>query len=647
MLRWAATPPGIDQSPYMCGICGILSRDAGHPQPHLEQQASMMLDALAHRGPHGDAFVSRPNLAMATNRLAIRGVDQHQPPLLEYEAGVVVACNGEIDNHRELRRSLAEAGHAITHSTDVAVLAPLYLEHGLSFLEHVQGVFALALWDSRHQRLILARDRAGERHLYYAVIGQTVYFASELAALVKACKPDIEVDAAGLAHYLRSGYCPAPSSPLKHIHKLCPGEMVVIEPAGIRHQRYWDMPAEKAASVPSLHTFDPIFREAVRRQSDIDVDYGVLLSGGIDSALMTAVARSIRPEKKLSAYCIRFSEASFDEGQHAAQLARQLGCDFVEVNVSAQDVPSTLRELIRANGEPLADPAWIPLSLVTKRASQDVRLLLAGEGADELFGGYPTYLGARWASLYANLPPPVKALARRAIEALPTSDKKVTLSFLLKRFIRGQELDGLARHLLWTASIPPIWQRKLGIAPPVDDTRHDASRLIDTIQRYDFGHSLPDALMAKADRGAMLHGVEIRAPFLDQSVIEFAAGLPLEARVRGLTTKVFLKRYALDYLPKEVVTRRKRGLSVPLAAWLRGPLRDWAQAHLASAGLAAVGIDTQAAQALFAEHQARASDHARAIWTLVVLSEWLQWLDSERVAAAVKEEPVLVPVPQP
>ena len=626
----------------MCGICGILSRDAGHPLPHLERNAKTMLEALAHRGPHGDAFVSRPGLAMATNRLAIRGVDQHQPPLLEYEAGVIVACNGEIDNHRELRQSLAEAGHAITLSTDVAVLAPLYLEKGLDFLQHVQGVFALALWDNRQQRLILARDRAGERHLYYAIIGQTVYFASELAALARACKPDLQIDPVGLAHYLRSGYCPAPGSPLKHIHKVRPGEMIVIEPSGVRHLKYWQFPTEKAGAAPAPRSFDPIFREAVRRQSDIDVDYGVLLSGGIDSALMTAVARSVRPEKKISAYCIRFAEESFDEGRYAAQLAQELGCGFVEVNVSAQDVPRTLRELVRANGEPLADPAWIPLSLVTKRAAQDVRLLLAGEGADELFGGYPTYLGARWASHYANLPAPLKALAQRAIESLPTSDKKVTLSFLLKRFIRGQELDGLARHLLWTASIPPVWQQRLGIAPPPDDTRHDAARLIDTIQHYDFSHSLPDALMAKADRGAMLHGVEIRAPFLDQSVIEFAAGLPVEARVRGLTTKVFLKRYALNYLPKTVVTRRKRGLSVPLASWLRGPLRDWAQAHLSSGDLAAAGIDTRAAQALFDEHQTRVSDHARAIWTLVVLSEWLQWLNSERVAVAVEQEQMLV-----
>jgi asparagine synthase (glutamine-hydrolysing) len=623
----------------MCGICGILSLDADQPVPRAEQKVRSVLHAMSHRGPHGDAFAKRDRLVMACNRLAIRGVDQHQPPLIEHEAGIVVACNGEIDNHRQLRQSLAEAGHTITLSTDVAVIAPLYLEYGLAFLEHLQGVFALALWDSRAQRLILARDRAGERHLYYATSDHAIHFASELAALMTTSS-DAELDQDGMARYLRAGYCPSPDSLVKNHRKVSPGEMIVIEPSGTRHLRYWDFPAKPpTAKAPDPSAFDPVFREAVFRQSDIDVDYGVLLSGGIDSALMTAVARDLRPEKKLSAYCIRFGEASFDEGQDAAAIAAQLGCHFVPVQVTAGDVPGALHELIHATGEPLADPAWIPLSMVTRRASQDVRVLLGGEGADELFGGYPTYLGARWSRFYTHLPKPVRMLSQRLIENLPTSDKKVTLSFLLKRFIRGQELDGLARHLLWTASIGPDWLRRLGVTPPKDDTKHDASRLIDALQRYDFSHSLPDALMAKADRGGMLHGVEIRAPFLDQSVIEFAASLPLDARVHGLTTKAFLKRYARQYLPEAVVTRRKRGLSVPLAAWLRDPLYGWAQSRLSSAALASAGIQTDAALELLAEHQARLNDHSRAIWTLIVLSEWLMWFSrfqSEPVGEAVK-----------
>jgi asparagine synthase (glutamine-hydrolysing) len=618
----------------MCGICGIWSLDADKPVLHAAQKTRAMLQAMSHRGPHGDAFATRDNLALATNRLAIRGVEQHQPPLIEHEAGIIVVCNGEIDNHRDLRQSLAEAGHKITLTTDIAVIAPLYLEKGLSFLEHLQGVFALALWDSRTQRLILARDRAGERHLYYAKSDNAIYFASELAALMTAgVNPHLDQD--GMAQYLRSGYCPSPQSLVKDHYKVSPGEMIVVERSGARHLRYWDFPAENPeAPAPQPAAFDKVFRDAVFRQSDIDVDYGVLLSGGVDSALMTAVVRDLRPEKKISAYCIRFAEASFDEGQPAAEMAELLGCNFVPVTVSAGDVPGMLRELIQATGEPLADPAWIPLSVVTRRASQDVRVLLAGEGADELFGGYPTYLGARWSGHYTRLPAPLRALSQRLVERLPTSDKKVTLSFLLKRFIRGQELDGLARHLLWTANIGPDWLRRLGIKPPQDATAHDATHLIDVLQRYDFSHSLPDALMAKADRGGMLHGVEIRAPFLDQSVIEFAATLPLDERVYGLTTKAFLKRYAMQYLPKAAVTRRKRGLSVPLASWLREPLHGWAQARLSSAALASAGINTDAALELLAEHQARLSDHARAIWTLIVLSEWLMWFSQPRKETA-------------
>ncbi|GGA10678.1 asparagine synthetase B [Dyella caseinilytica] len=614
----------------MCGISGIWNFDAAEPILHAEQKTRTMLRAMSHRGPHGDAFLTRDQLAMASNRLAIRGVEQHQPPLIEHEAGIIVACNGEIDNHRILRRSLAEAGHRIMQTTDVAVIAPLYLEKGLHFLEHLQGVFALALWDSRAQRLILARDRAGERHLYYATSDHTIHFASELAALLTT-QSGAQLDKDGLARYLRSGYCPAPGSLVKNHYKVSPGEMIVIDHSGIHHRRYWNFPTKQPeVQAVSPASFDKIFREAVFRQSDIDVDYGVLLSGGIDSALMTAVVRDLRPEKKISAYCIRFAESSFDEGEHAAAIAEQLGCDFVPVTVSAGDLPGMLHELIEATGEPLADPAWIPLSMVTRRASQDVRVLLAGEGADELFGGYPTYLGARWSDHYTRLPKPVRTLAQKLIEKLPTSDKKVTLSFLLKRFIRGQELDGLARHLLWTASIPPHWLHRLGVTPPTDSTAHDPSRLIDALQRYDFGHSLPDALMAKADRGGMLHGVEIRAPFLDQSVIEFAATLPLDERVHGLTTKAFLKRYARQYLPEPVITRRKRGLSVPLAFWLREPLYGWAQSRLSSTLLAQAGINTDAALELLAEHQARLSDHSRAIWTLIVLSEWLMWFSRFR-----------------
>ena len=615
----------------MCGLSGVLNLGAVDSSPAEDAaQVRRMLGAMRHRGPNGDAFLSRGPIAMAANRLAIRGVDQLQPPLLEHPAGIIVACNGQIDNHRELRVSLARSGHEITLSTDIAVIAPLYLEHGPDFLDKLRGVFALALWDARSQRLILARDRAGERHLYYHVAGGRITFASELAALLNSPDVPARADAQYLSRFLYSGYSPAPGSPVAGVRKLCPGEIVVADSSGVRTRRYWNFSWNKAAPSPTPERFDPVFRDAIFRQSDVDVDYGVLLSGGLDSALITAVLRQVRPGKSVPAYCVRFAESSFDEGKQAQRVAQELGCRFVPVTVSAEEFPSRLRDLITCTGELIADPAWIPMSSIAERASADVRTVLGGEGADELFGGYPTYMGARLAVGYSRLPRMIRTILRRFVETLPASDKKIAVSFLLKRFVQGEGQHGMERHRSWTASISGAWLNRLGINSPPAEFGQDPEELLDAVQRFDFMHSLPEALLAKADRGGMLHGVEVRAPFLDREVIEFATALSVDDRVRGLTTKPFLKRYAERYLPRRVVTRRKRGLSVPLSSWFRGPLHEWVRSRLAGTELANAGIDTNAALAMLVEHQQHREDHARAIWTLVVLSEWLAWMDDCR-----------------
>ena len=585
-----------------------------------------MLRAMAHRGPDSSQIRVESTTAIGVNRLAIRGLGDDLPPLVEHESGVMAACNGEIDNHRELRARLEKRGHRITRSTDVAVIPALYLEMGTAFVEHLRGVFAIALWDPNQQRLILVRDRVGERYLYYRCTPDAIFFATELAGLNAGQKHLPEIDTTAVGHYLKAGFYPAPSGPFTDIHKVQPGEMILFGKQGIEHRHYWRSPIARAArSKPDTQSFDKIFRAAVFRQSDIDVDYGVLLSGGVDSSLVAAVACSDRPEKRPTAYTIRFSEASFDEGAQAADVAELLGLRSVPVTVTADDLPATLQDLITATGEPLADPAWIPLSLVARRASRDLRFVLAGEGADELFGGYPTYLGARFTGRYAALPESVRTAFRKLVLRLPVSDKKVTVSFLLKRFVQGQDLDGLERHLLWTANIPPDLLRRLGVVPPAVPIGEGLADLLDEVQRYDFENPLPEALMAKSDRGGMRHALELRAPFLDQEVIQFAASLPVSERVRGLTTKAFLKRYALRYLPRSVVYRRKRGLSVPLTTWLRGPLLEWAESRLSSSLLDGAGVDSQAALQLLSEHRSRVSDHSRALWNLIVLSQWLEW----------------------
>lgn len=635
----------------MCGICGVFALQDPVDTHDLRDRTRSMLTAMAHRGPNGANLISRRNIAVGANRLAIRSVQDHEPPLLENDQGIVVACNGEIDNHRELRTWLEQRGHVITRTSDVAVIPPLYMELGPAFVEQLKGVFALAVWDPRVQRLLLARDRVGERHLLYATEQGRFSFATELAALKTGQDHVPGLDRDALKQYLRAGFCPAPQCPLEGWKKVRPGEIVIVDRKGVHSTPYWHCMLGKMDKVrtPRLADFDTLLRDAVYRQSDMDVDFGVLLSGGLDSSLLTAVARRVRPRHALTAYGIRFQEDSYDEGRYAERVADMLDCRFVPVTVTSEDFPAILSDLIASTGEPLADPAWIPLSKVAQRAARDVRVVLAGEGADELFGGYPTYLGARFAGHYMKLPGVVRNALRAGVERLPVSDKKMTVSFLLKRFVQGQSLPGLARHMLWTANIQPDVLQKLGIDVQLAPCAHPGMELLDEVQRFDFRNALPEALLAKADRGGMRNALEIRAPFLDESIIEFAARLPVRARVRGLTTKVFLKRYALHYLPRSIVHRRKRGLSVPLASWLRGPLRDWARARLASHALEDAGISSHAAVGLLAEHCARRRDHARAIWTLLVLSEWLDWVrvDAPRALATGQPHPDTVPADEP
>ncbi|MDB6111135.1 MAG: asparagine synthetase, glutamine-hydrolyzing, partial [Pedosphaera sp.] len=544
--------------------------------------------------------------------------------------------NGEIDNHHELRRWLAERGRPVQRETDVAVIPGLYLELGEAFASKLIGAFAVAVWDPRNRRLTLARDRAGERPLFFAASAAGIIFATELAALVAHNRIPVKLNQSGLKKYLQFGIFPSPETPFVEIQKVAPGEVIEFDAAGIRRKPYWRWQnIETPKQPPSLDAFDQTFRKAVGRQSDVDVDFGVFLSGGLDSSLVSAVARALHPTRPLKAYTLRFEEASFDEGAFAETVARQLKMELVTVWARPEDVLSELKTLVRLVGEPLADPAWLPTALLARRAAQDIRLALVGEGADELFGGYPTYIGAGIAERFARLPGWAKAVIRRALEALPPSEKKVTISYLLKRFAQGADLESIARHQLWVSNIPPLLLQRLGVAPIDLESRDTgAGHLLDRVQRWDLETSLAEGLLTKADRASMSSALELRAPFLDEAVMEFAKSLPVEERVRGFNTKVFLKRYALRYLPKSIVHRRKRGLSVPIGRWLRGPLHEWASATLGSGRLDQVGIRTPAAMNLFSEHYQGKADHARALWTLLVLSEWLDWVASKTNSAS-------------
>ena len=615
----------------MCGICGNVSLTSLVDPEATRLRVEAMLQSLAHRGPDDVGKMATESAVLGVTRLAIRGLSDANQPILDAGSGVAAVCNGEIDNHRELRRWLAERGRPVQRETDVAVIPGMYLELGEAFASKLIGAFAIAVWDPRNRRLTLARDRAGELPLFYAMNGSEILFATEIAALVAHSRLPVNLDQKALRKYLQFGIFPSPDTPFTEIRKVAPGEWIQFDAAGVHRKTYWRWQIPETAKSPaSLEAFDQTFRAAVSRQSDVEVDFGVFLSGGIDSSLVSAVVRSLHPKRPLKAYTLRFEEESFDEGTFAEAVAKQLKMEMVTVWVKPDDVRDGLKSLVRLVGEPLADPAWIPAALLARRAAQDIKLALVGEGADELFGGYPTYIGAGVAERFARLPGPIKSVIRRAVEALPPSEKKVTISFLLKRFVQGADLEGIARHQLWVSNIAPPLLARLGVMPmDLENREAGAGHLLDRVQRWDLETPLAEGLLTKADRASMSSALELRAPFLDEAVMEFAQSLPAGERVRGFKTKIFLKRYALRYLPEAIVNRRKRGLSVPIGRWLRGPLREWASATLESGRLERVGIHTPAALDLFSEHCQRRADHARALWTLLVLGEWLDWVAAE------------------
>jgi asparagine synthase (glutamine-hydrolysing) len=519
----------------------------------------------------------------------------------------------------------------VQQETDVAVIPGLYLELGEAFAERLVGAFAISVWDSRNRRLTLVRDRAGERPLFYVRKGNEIIFATEIAALVATRSLPVNLDREALQKYLQFGIFPSPDTPFREIRKVAPGELIQFDVNGVRRKSYWRWQITETAKQPSsLDTFDQTFRTAIGRQSDVDVDFSVFLSGGIDSSLVSAVVRSLHPKRPLKAYTLRFEEQSFDEGRFAAAVAKHLKMELVTVRVIAADMRDGLKSLIRLVGEPLADPAWIPTTLLARRAAQESKMALVGEGADELFGGYPAYIGAGAAEGFAQLPAWLKSAIRRLVEAIPPSEKKVTISFLVKRFVEGAGLNGMTRHRFWASNITPVLLRRLGVAP-IDLESNDAGggRLLDQAQRWDLETLLAEGLLTKADRASMSSALELRAPFLDEAVMEFAESLRIEDRVLGFKTKVFLKRYALRYLPDHIVNRRKRGLSVPIGSWLRGPLKKWAAATLEKGRLEQVGIHASAAMELLSDHCQRKADHARTLWTLLVLAEWLDWVATE------------------
>ncbi len=608
----------------MCGICGIASRDGA---PDVERLAAMSA-ALVHRGPDsGGEHVDGP-VALAARRLSIIDLAGGDQPIENEDGSCVVVQNGEIYNYPELRHELEREGHRFRTNCDTEVHLHLYEQHGPEYARRLRGMFAVALWDSQRRRLVLARDRYGIKPLYYRGSGGLLEFASELRAL-----PRGEIDLDALEAFLAFNSIPAPYSIFRDTRKLPPGHVLVWEERGglsvERYARPGPVPVAELRADDEAELVEELrarLRDSVRAHLLSDVPVGVLLSGGVDSALLAALAAQETAEA-VHTFTIGFEEKSFDERVEARRVAQRYSTSHHELLVHP-DPLVLVPALADVFDEPFADSSALPTYLVSQLAAEHVKVALSGEGGDELFGGYYTYA----ADLLADRVAPLARLARPLVERLPSSSARASFDYKAKRFVRAAHLPPLERHHGWKEIFAPEMRAELtgrsASFDPVDvyRTRYaetDGADPLARLQDVDFGIYLVDDLLVKTDRASMAHSLEARVPFLDPVVTNFAFMLPAKHKVRGLSKKVLLRKAAEPLLPREIVHGRKRGFSIPAAAWLRGELGPFARATLSPETLRRQGFfRPEPVGRLLDEHVAGAQDWSRQLWGLLAFTLW-------------------------
>jgi asparagine synthase (glutamine-hydrolysing) len=580
-----------------------------------------------HRGPDSDGAYVEGQVALAARRLAIIDLVTGDQPLANEDGRITVVQNGEIYNYRELRLELERAGHRFSTSGDTEVLAHLYEERGDHFAERLRGMFAIALWDSERGRLLLARDRYGIKPLYYRETEGELAFASELRAL-----PRGEIDLDALDAFLAFNSVPAPLTIFREACKLPPGHVLSWQDGRSELTRYARPAPASAADARDDEEAELVeelrarLRDSVRAHLVSDVPVGVLLSGGVDSATLAALAAEETPEP-LRTFSIGFEERSFDELGDARLVAQRYGTRHREL-VLRPDAALLLPALADAFDEPFADSSALPTYLVSQLAAEDVKVALSGEGGDELFGGYYTYAADLLAQRTSWLAP----LVRPLVERLPSSSARASFDYRAKRFVRAARLPPLERHHGWKEIFSRDARAELtgrrDDFDPVDLLRArfaetEGAELLARLQDVDLGTYLVDDLLVKTDRASMAHSLEARVPFLDPVVTNFALGLQTRHKVRGLRKKVLLRKAAAPLVPPELLRRRKRGFSIPAAAWLRGELEPFARETLSAEALRRQGFfQPEAVSRLIDDHVAGREDLSRQLWGLLAFTLW-------------------------
>ncbi len=611
-----------------------------------------MAQAIAHRGPDDHGIFQDGPCGLAFRRLSIIDLALGHQPMTVGPATVVF--NGELYNFAELREQLEARGEVFTTHSDTEVLVRGYLVWGEGVVDRIDGMFAFALWDARTRTLLVARDRFGKKPLYYWHTADQFVFGSELKAVLAHPDCPRELDLAAMRQYLAFEYVPTPSCIFKGLNKLPEGHLLTLRDGKMSLRQYYRMKEGGAGlglSTLSGHGIDDAaaallteLQRAVERRLVADVPVGIFLSGGIDSSAVTALAA--RAAGKVKTFSIGFTEGSFDESSYARLVAQRLGTEHYEERLSPSAALDLIPQLADQLDEPFADPSYVPTYLLAKFTKKHVTVALGGDGADELFAGYDTFVAHAPGRMASLMPAGAQSLLQRAAGLMPTGQGYMSLDFRLRTFLQGARFPEAQRQQAWIGAMTPdrvnaLLAPTLRVADATADiygplnaffAERQASGL-DWVQQYYLAFYLRDDILVKVDRAAMAASLEVRSPFLDTRVVEQALAMPWLLKLRGLSRKWLLKKALRGIVPDEVLDRKKHGFAIPVTTWLKGPLRPLLEETLSSKNVREAGLfDSTEVRRLMDEHASGYRDHRKPLWTLLQFELWRKrWLEKPAV----------------
>jgi asparagine synthase (glutamine-hydrolysing) len=627
----------------LCGIVGFTHKHWA-PDPDRIRNATA---TLIHRGPDQQGVFQSSLCSMGATRLKIIDLGSGDQPILSEDGDVAIVFNGEIYNHQELRRELEQLGHRFYSHCDTETVLHAFIEWDTGCFARLRGMFAIALWTKSTKRLVLARDRTGIKPLYFARRGDDLFFGSELKAIL--IHPEIErrLSLDGLDCYLSLNYVPCPWTLVEGIEKLPPGRWLEWRDGKISSESYWRLALTVARDwtlKSAREELDALLRQSIREHLISDVPLGMWLSGGIDSSTILHYAAT-ESSKPLKTFSISFQGRSFDETSYIREVAQLYQTEHTELDLNPEvDLRGAIEELAYYSDEPSADAGALPVWFLSKLSRTKTTVSLSGEGADELFGGYLTYRANRLAALARRLPRKGLQLALAALRFWPVSDDKISLEYQLKRFLNGSLMSSERAHVYWNGTfseaekpallrseLPPALHRILGELRECSVTNDDLAPYLWFDQRY----FLPDDILNKADRMSMAHSLEVRPPFLDHRIVEFAATLPASLKIHGSRQKVLLKELMRDKLPASVLQRKKVGFDIPAHDWLRGCLRPMMQEVLMDGASDHAGLfRREAIETLIRDHLEKRVNVGYHLWGLIMLFLWMKKWGIQATASA-------------